>query len=166
MKQFFWVVAVLLLAFTVCFGEINQGVTLREGPEQSCTLDSAQMDTSEIIFSRADFGSYAEQGWSMLSVKSDTTDTFNVWFSSGVIWNRDTIWTSRVQCVWAEVMADDTPLGYINMAFLQSLVLTDSSKARTGYAPALLLRVSVEPSGTGLDAVTSMNRFFAKLWHK
>lgn len=158
-------VLALLLTFSLCFGQVNWGIELREGVTQYCILDSAQTDTSEIIFSKKDFENYADQGWLQLSVKSDTTDTFNVWFSSGSIWWTDTIWTTRVQCVWAEVVTS-TPEWYISVAFLQSLALVDSSDARTGYAPSSLFRVSVEPSGSGLDAVTSTNKFYAKLWHK
>jgi len=153
MKTFLFSIIVLLILVSLSFAQVNQGVRTRPLWEE-CTLDAGQADTSEIVLN---LSGISEQGFSTLVMMTDTTDTFNVWFSSGssvrYFGVKDTVWTTRVQCVWAEIITTMEAFGHINLPFLQSEILVDSSDARTGYMPAEYLRISVEPAGDSLETI-------------
>jgi len=165
MKKILTVLIVLLALVSLSFAQVNQGIRTRP-LWGTCTLDAGQVDTSEIILP---LSGISEQGWSTLVMMTDTTDTFNVWFSSGTSIRYfgvlDTVWTTRVQCVWAEIITTMETFGHINLPFLQSEILADSTDARTGYMPAEYLRISVEPYGDSLETIYD-HTFLAKVLFK
>lgn len=152
MKKILWVLA-LLLVTSLCFGQVNQGIQTRS-VYTAFTIDSGVTDTTEVIL---DLSRYAEQGWPTLFIGTDSTKSFNAWFSSaGTIrwWGTDTSWTDRVQCMWAEEIAEKDFTKPISIAFLQSLVLSDSSDRSLGHVPGCdLFRVSIEPTTETGDVI-------------
>lgn len=152
MKKWLVFLGGFLFLVPLLFADVNQGTRTRE-LELSCTIDSAQTAISYIVFPLQHL---AEGGITILALKSDITDTFNVWFSSGVSMRGEVFWSDSVQCVWTEI----TPKKPINVTFLQNQALTDITKARTGYMAAHYFRVIVKPTGIGMGGKT---KFYAKI---
>lgn len=154
MKSILFIIA-FLLSFAVCLGDVNQGIQSRAKWE-SFMIDSADTDTTEVII---DVRPIAEQGFATLVVKVDSTKVFNAWFSSGIrtcYWGCDTCWTDRVQCIFGETLTALTSFGPINVSFLQSEALVDTSDRSLGYLPADFFRFSISPASAAGDDIQGM----------
>jgi hypothetical protein len=165
MRKFLLVMVALLALVSLSFAQIvNDGIRTRVKWE-SFALDSAQTDCTEVIFN---LSGISEQGFATMAFKLDTTDTFSVWFQSGGLLcfgGCDTVWSDPVQCVFSEIVTSGATFGPLNIAFIQSEALVDTSDRKTGYMPLDYLKFLIDPAGAGLETIAA-HKGVIKVWFK
>jgi hypothetical protein len=135
----------------VVFAPKDTVVSLVDGSDSLYAIDS----TGTVDF---DLRGVSEQGFATMVLLPDSADSINAWFSSGCDVNyfgaNTTAWSTEVQCIFDLRCTEDTPVGPINIAFLQSEALVDTSDRQTGFMPADKFRVKVSKLDAGIDTVS------------
>jgi hypothetical protein len=186
MRKFLFALVTLLALASLSIGQIvNDGIRTRIKwePVVLQMLDTvvSLVDGSDSLYivdsiGYADFelGGISEQGFATMVLMPDSADSISAWFSSGCKVNyfgtNTTAWSTDVQCIFDLRCTARTPVGPINIAFLQSEALVDTSDRQTGYMPADKLRITVTKFGGDTTIVPASSWPFAdtivKLWFK
>lgn len=163
MRKFLFTVVMLLALASLSFAQVvNDGIRTRTKWKPFTLTDQ---DTASAVFQ---LESISEQGFATLCLKlADATDTVDAWFSSGCVISffggTDTVWSGEVQCVFTESFSAATTFGPLNLSFIQSEALVDTSDRKTGYMPADYLRIRVVKGDiVAPDTTTGI----AKVWFK
>jgi hypothetical protein len=168
MKKFLFAVLTLLALASLSFGQIvNDGIRTRTMYKEF-TLSAGQSDCTGVVFP---LYSISEQGFAFMALMIDTTDTFDVWYQTGgrliYFGVDDTVWSDPVQCVFDEVITDREGFGPLNISFIQSEALVDTSDRKTGYMGLDYLRVLIDPSADDDTLETYLeHNGIAKVWFK
>lgn len=186
MRKFLSVVLVLLAFASLSFAQIvNDGIRTRTrwAPVVLQPVDTvvSLVDGSDSLYAvdssgYADFelGGISEQGFATMVLLPDSADSISAWFSSGCKVNffgtNTTVWSTDVQCIFDLRCTARTAVGPINIAFLQSEALVDTSDRQVGYMPADKLRITVTKFGGDVDTVAAslwpVADMIVKLWFK
>lgn len=173
MKKILWVLA-LLLTVSICFGEVNWGIQTRTKWERVIwpVADTVFTDTTGIGgtpedslyaldtvgYAIFDVRSLAEQGLSMMVALSDSSDSLDMWMATGGKINyfgfNGIRYSDSVRCLWSYRMTAAIPAKPVNLAFVQSLVLVDSTDYNIGYMPGDYLKFTVINRGIDRDTVS------------
>jgi len=174
-----WLVTVLtfLMLTSFCFAVVNDGINTRNSYAYVTwpVMDTVVTDTSgiggtpedslyaidTIGYAIFDLRPLDEQGWPVIIALADSSDSLDVWFCTGHEWNPGqhinldrTKWADSLQCLWDYRTTAGAQTDAMNLAFLQSLALVDTTDYNTGFMVGDYLKIIVLRKGVSRDTLS------------